>query len=261
MSQVHRRRGPESGNRDKRTRTGSVRVTRRVSPGTLRSSRDGSLACLLLAPSPDWVAVDVETGALLRGMLGDPRSHPLLVEPPLTAVSLALVASAGAWDPSRPEAVAVLTVEEGASPTRRATRRLLQGITRAETPNGLLGGVGPSLPFVELRGDRPSVAVVSPAGGRARFTGSDDLTAHFLVGSVPQALPVSPGAAQWLRSGEVPTASSGAAARRRASRWARRPWQLGPGLEPTSPVLLVVGLGEPAGGQVRKLVLGVVPAI
>ncbi len=47
----------------------SVRVpaARQFKPGTVRSKDPGTkLRCLVLAPGPDWVAVDLDSGALLR---------------------------------------------------------------------------------------------------------------------------------------------------------------------------------------------------
>jgi hypothetical protein len=216
---------------------------------------------MLLAPAPDWVAVDMATGALLRSRLVEAEPPGLLTTgAPLAPVSIDLAPVAEAWDPSRPEAVAVADVREIRSPSRRSQHRLLTEIAGPYGGGGLLGGVGPSLPFVELRGDRPSVCVVAPAGGRVRVVGDEPMVAHFRTGQQSHTLPLAEGASRWLKAGEIPTASSHVAASHRGRRL-RGGERLGPGLEPTISVLLVVGLGEPVMGQVRKLVLGVVPAI
>ncbi len=197
----------------------------------------------------------------MRSHIGAAEDAELLAAgAPLSAVALDLVPVAEAWDPSRPEAVRVAQVSQIPSPSRRSQHRLLTEIAGPYGGTGLLGGVGPSLPFVELRGDRPSVTVLAPSGGRVRFGGDDQMAAHFRIGQQAHALPLAEGATRWLRAGEIPTASSQLAAGHRGRRL-RRSQMLGPGLEPTIPVLLVVGLGEPVAGQVRKLVLGVVPAI
>jgi hypothetical protein len=237
-------------------------VTRRVPPGAVRSEEAGSaLDVLLLAPGPDWAAVDVASGALVRGALSS-YEHELpaaLASPPLTSLRLVLAALTEPWDPARPEAVALESVASNRPPSRRAVRRLLDVIARSDDDAVMLGGLGPSLPFVELGGNRPSVAVVAPSGGRVRFTGESEVVAHFRVGQHVHAVPLVSGAAQWLKAGEIPTAASRAVGLDRRHRRSGA-GQLGPGIEPTVPVLLVVGLGRPTAGQVRKVVLGVLPA-
>ncbi|HLI44106.1 MAG TPA: hypothetical protein VKU92_06515 [Acidimicrobiales bacterium] len=251
-------------------------VARRITPGTPRAEGpEGSLDCLLLAPAPDWVAVDLATGALVRsGLTSGPVPELLESGGPLRCLRLALAPAGGAWDPSRPEAVGVAAAEETASPPRRSVRRLLallaedgaRSMGSGSGPGaggpGLLGGIGPSLPFVELSGDRPSVTVLDPDAGKVRIVHRSDseLVAHFRLAASPHALPLARGAARWVTGGEVPTVSGRSVAGYRGRRRSREDVAaLGPGLETAVHVLLVVGLDRPAGGQVRKLVLGVVP--
>jgi hypothetical protein len=231
-----------------------------VVPGTLRLDEPGgSLDCLLLAPAPDWVAIDIATGALVRSSIATDDTFAALSGSPLSHVALRVAPMQAPWDPSRPDAIIVSDVAEAAALSRRSARRLVARVARSGDDGGLLGSVGPSLAFADLEGTRPSIAVVSPVGGRVRLTGEDSLTAHFNLGERAYSMRVAPGAARWLRTGQVPTSSDRPARRGgRTRRDGARPH--GPGAEMAVPVLLVVGLDRPHQGQVRKTVLGLVPA-
>lgn len=260
-------------------RTRLPHVTRHVTAGTVRANdTDATLDCLLLAPAPEWVAVDVATGALVRnGLNGETTPAALGQAGPLACVSLAVAPMSDAWDPSRPDAVELAGAEERTAPSRRSVKRLLASVAQAGTSgaaqgigatsslrgNGLLGRMGPSLPFVEMAGDRPSVTVLAPDAGKVRIDqrGESELVAHFRMSSAPHALPLAEGASRWVVSGAVPTISGRSVGRRRGRRRAGGDVATrGPGLETTVPVLLVVGLDRPRRGQVRKVVLGLVPA-
>lgn len=229
--------------------------------GNLRYDEPGTtLNCLLLAPAPDWVAVDLASGALFRSSLSEEDVPAGLSGSPLDPVSVRLAAARGPFDPSRPEAVSLIDAVAGHAPRKRAIRRLLSQVTRSEEERGrLLGSVGPSLAFPDLEGTRPSVALLSPAHGRVHLAGDDSLVAHFQLGDVGHALPVTTGLVQWIRSGQIPTSTG--AARKGARARASNDGPLGPGLESSVPVLIVAGLDRPQRGQVRKVVLGMVPAL
>ena len=245
------------------TRTRPPQVARGLVPGRKRLDEpDATLHCVLLAPAPDWVAMDLATGALVRGTPDFEAEVPALLAEPLAPVALTLAPLSDPWDPSRPEAVELAGAVEGSRPSRRSLRRLLAALARRDDEGGLLGSLGPSVSFVDLEARRPSVVVLAPTGGRVRLVGENPGVAHFLLGDHAHALPLAAGAAAWLKQGHVPTAAGRTAKRGRAAHArALRTAVVGPGIEPTVPVYLVAGFDRPAGGQVRKVVLGVLPEL
>jgi len=138
------------------------------------------LRCLLLARGPEWVVVDVATGALVRSRAsGWPVvatdsslvSHQHLGAdrdgsysgPELDVVEIELADDDEPSDPARPEAVMVRRAPERVGiPRRRAVRRILHELLPADPKRPLLGSLGPSISYVDLDGSRPSVAVVAP---------------------------------------------------------------------------------------------------
>ncbi len=219
-----------------------------------------SLNCVLLAPAPDWVAIDLASGALVRSPIAATPPNPgALSGGPLSPVALVLGPERDEWDPSRPEAILVSDAAQAAPPSRRSVRRLLAQVAKTGEDRGLLGTVGPSLAFADLEGTRPSISVLSPAAGKVRLVAGECLTAHFNLGSRAYAMRVAEGAASWLESGQVPTSTGRKARGGRAARRDARA-ALGPGVDVSVPVFLVVGLDRPHQGQVRKMVLGLVPA-
>ena len=244
------------------SRARTSQAARHFVPGALPLDEPGgSLSCLLLAPAPDWVAIDLYSGALVRGALDADSAPDALFGGPLAPVALQLGPVSDPWDPSRPEAVAIVGATDGSAPRARGTRRLLAQVSTPGDERGVLGTLGPSLAFSDLEGSRPSVVLLSPAAGRVRLIGDASLTAHFVIGERSHSLPAAPGVAAWLRDGHVPNATTRARGRKRGRSMksaAGRP--LGPGIEPAIPVLLVVGLDRPMRGQVRKVLLGLVPA-
>lgn len=235
-------------------------VARRLVAGALRRDEPGAaLDCLLLAPAPDWVLLDLATGALVRSPLAAAEAPPLLRSEPLGALRLELGSSSEPFDPSRPEAVVAAAATGRSSPRRRRVRRLLEQVAGTGEGRPLLGSVGPSVSFADLEGNRPSVALLSPAKGRVVLAGEGQLTAHFGLGDASHSLPVAAGLLEWLRSGQLPT-SSGVSGRRAHRAGRRRPGPLGPALEPAVPVRVVVGFDRPERGQVRKVLFGLVPS-
>lgn len=238
----------------------SVRVpaARHFHPGRLRADGVGtSLRCLVLVPGPDWIAVDVDSGALLRaplesgvadvaqpdtgsgeggaagaaGRAAEAESHlRRWPDRSLSAVELTLGAPCDPPDPARPEAV-VLAGEPVllGEPRRRTTRRLLHKLTTKASNQPLLGTLGPSISYRDLDGTRPSIVIVAPQV-RPRFgVGPAGPWCQFLLGGRRHTMPCSEGA--------IPDASA-----------------TGHGTK-----LLVVALGAPHRGQVPKVVLGALP--
>ncbi len=223
-------------------------------PGERRPTRHGqALHCLVLAPGPDWVAVDLATGALLRApVAGD--AAPLRLGAALTAVEFVLAASSLPPDPSRPEAVHVAGPPAPLpSPRRRAIRRLMGHLVSQSPERPLLGTLGPSISYSDLEGCRPSVVVVVP-DQRPRFgLGTAGPWCEFTVGGRSHAISY---VGEPLWSARQPSPGGHDAGRQRASRSALRA-----GAAATMSKYLVVGYGPPHRGQVPKVVLAALPSV
>ena len=218
------------------------------------------LTCLLLAPAPDWVVLDLASGALLRAPLDEREAPELFSAEPFSAFSVVVGDEVAPADPSRPEAVSLAEVTDSPAPRRRSLRALLDQVVLPPSDQPLLGSVGPSVAYGDLEGDRPSVSLLAPDRGRVVFAGGDELVGHFRLGSATHALPVALGLVNWLQQGQLPTATGTATKRGGGTRGSKRVGPLGPATEPSIPVRAVVGFDRPRGGQVRKVLLGVVPA-
>ena len=232
-------------------------------PGAVRANRPGDvLRCLLLARGPEWVAVDVSSGALVRSRasgwpvvatdsglfagasLGGGRGGTH-TGPELDVVEIELADDDEPTDPARPEAVMIHHAPERVgTPRRHAGRRILHELLPANPKRPLLGSLGPSISYVDLDGSHPSVAVVAPDRTPA-FAG--DMTGtwcQFSLGGRKHRLPVVDErlieAKDRARDGaltlEAVVKAIGGA-----------------------PRYLVVALGAPHRGQAPKLVLGVLP--
>lgn len=228
-------------------------AARHFAVGQLRATGAGTvLRCLVLVPGPDWVAVDLESGALLRapttpgnpadGQASDPVESPggpawepgsgaLWPQRALSAVEMTLGEELQPVDPARPEAVVLAgpPVPIGEL-RRRVTRQLLQSLVTKAGDRPLLGTLGPSISYGDLDGTRPSVVVVAPEA-RPRFgVGPAGPWCQFALAGRRHTMPCAERAA--------PDATS-----------------TGHGTR-----LLVVALGAPQRGQVPKVVLGTLPS-
>ncbi|MGH9304555.1 MAG: hypothetical protein ACRDZ5_09110 [Acidimicrobiales bacterium] len=197
--------------------------------GAVREAGAGTkLVCVVLVAGPEWVAVDGASGAYLRPYCCPAVSPELAVagevslHAPLGLVELTLGPESRAPDPSRPEAVTIALHKELALPARRVVRRLIGRLVTKAPELPLLGSIGPSVAYCELDGNRPSVVLVSP-DQRPRF------------GNGPSG----------------PWCQFSLAGRRHSLAFSGRP-------EEAHGQLLVVGYGRPRGGQVPKIVLGVI---
>lgn len=232
-------------------------------PGAVRANLPGDvLRCLLLARGPEWVVVDVATGALVRSRAsGWPVvatdsslvSHQHLGAdrdgsysgPELDVVEIELADDDEPSDPARPEAVMVRRAPERVGiPRRRAVRRILHELLPADPKRPLLGSLGPSISYVDLDGSRPSVAVVAPDRAPAFASDTAGTWCHFSLGGRKHRLPVVDErlietrvrARDGALTSEAVAAAIGGV-----------------------PRYLVVALGAPHRGQSPKLVLGVLP--
>lgn len=233
-------------------------------PGAARANQPGDvLHCLLLTRGPEWVAVDVATGALLRShasgwpvvpadsSLARAASHDGLgtgqphTGPELDLVEIELADDDEPTDPARPEAVMICKAPELiGTPGHRAVRRLLNELLPVDSRRPLLGSLGPSISYQDLDGSRPSVAVVAPDRAPQFAWDLSGTWCQFSLGGRKHRLP-----AVDERVVEADgRAGSGTLTSDAVERAIGGP-----------PRYLVVALGAPRRGQAPKLVLGVLP--
>ena len=132
-------------------------------------------------------AVDLASGAVVR--TGSDQLDGVALRP-YDLVSAHLATGSEPLDPTQPEAVALA---EAPRPLRRLTvRRAGRWLRPLHHPewSHLLGFAGPSIPFWELDGTRPSVAVV-PARGAARIDDGGRLRCRFLWRTLVHDLPMA----------------------------------------------------------------------
>jgi hypothetical protein len=214
-----------------------VPAARHFKAGTLRPDDPGSvLACLVLASGPDWVAADLESGALLRARAADASPEedgPVMrIGRPLSAVKITIGRDDELPDPARPEAVPLAAQPVRLpDPRRRAVRRLLGHLMTRDAGRPLLGTLASSVAYTDVDGTRPSVVLVAP-DERPRFgVGPDGPWCQFTLGG-----------------------------RRHGLAFLGRTSPDGLEAAETSR-LLVVGFGSPRQGQLPKVVLGALPKI
>lgn len=161
-----------------------------------RSSEPGTtLQLLVLAATGDGcIGVDMASGALVRAAFPDLDGDDALLDVGCFDIVAAPIAPPDDDDlePTLPEAV-----ELGAMPTRvgRISRRKAEKLLRPlihPLSEHLLGIPGPTVPFWELRGNRPSVALVQPEQPPAvvRRAAGAGLRCRFLWRGAGQELPL-----------------------------------------------------------------------
>ena len=231
-------------------------------PGAARANEPGDvLRCLLLAGGPEWVALDLATGALVRSRASGwpvvpadsglarraaaedvPGLGPL---PELSVVEVELAEDDEPADPARPEAVMIRAAPALVGTLhRRAVRRVLKELLPADSRRPLLGSLGPSISYEDLDGSRPSVTLVAPDRLPAFGRDANGTWCQFTLGGRKHRLPVTD-----ARIATVDGPSRGGPLAHEAVTRA-----LG-----GTPRFLVVALGVPRRGQSPKLVLSALP--
>jgi hypothetical protein len=127
---------------------------------------------------------------------------------------------------------------------RRQARRLLRRISARGATRPLLGSLGPSISYVELEGDSPSIVVIPLDGGIRITAARDALWCSFASGGAKESLPLVPErapAALSIAPGAIVEGSRVSALL---------------GFEPR---YLVVALLSPDAGHARKSVIGILP--
>ena len=233
-------------------------------PGAARvNSPGGVLRCLLLARGPEWVVVDVATGALVRSRAS---GWPVVTTdsafaratssqakvtgqahtgPELDVVEIELAADDEPSDPARPEAVMIQKAPQLLGTPKAASRAPDPKRAAAGRPEAAPSRL--ARPVDLLRGPRR----LPPVGG----TGRSRPGPRFRLGQPRHVVPVHPRRPQAPlpvldeRVVEVDGPSRGGTLAKEAVEKA-----VG-----GTPKYLVVALGAPRQGQSPKLVLGVLP--
>ncbi len=119
---------------------------------------------MVLSDSPEGcAAVDVESGALVRLHYPGRPEAPLV---PFSVVKATLTDDPDGPDPTQPEAVSLDGPPEVVGRLRGRRARKLLGPLMLPSGAEPLGFPGSAVPYWMAPGDRPSLALLSPEGGR-----------------------------------------------------------------------------------------------
>ena len=134
------------------------------------------LYVLVLGCTPeDTTGIDLASGAIMRLRVDWPEDHP----PDLASfdvVEAQVASQPDADDLAQPEAVTVIGLPRQIGKLRgREVRKMLQRL-QAPIDGPLLGFRGPSAPYWEFEGDRPSVALIVATRGPQLFRRHEDGT-------------------------------------------------------------------------------------
>ena len=148
--------------------------TRPATSGRLHVLGGEVLTMVVLASSlDDTVVVDLESGALVR--LRGP--WPVHYEPDLEAFDIVEVDVAEdpqRNDPAHPEAITVMSLPRKVGMLRGRQIKPMLAELAAPHDGSLFGFRGTSAPYWELRGDYPSVALITPSRGPQLLRRRDD---------------------------------------------------------------------------------------
>lgn len=189
-------------------RKGTPRIVavRRVRAGEVRPDRPGdAFRCVILSPGPaEWAAVDIASGAMLRARPGrypaarsasdDARRERarLNAASVLDVYEVALADDTEPPDPARPEAVALSAEPAKIGKLRpRQARRLLASLAARATTRPLLGGIGPSIAYIDIDEAAPSIGVLAPERCPKLIVSRSALSCAFTIGGVNERLPLS----------------------------------------------------------------------
>jgi hypothetical protein len=216
------------------------------------------IRCVLLSPGPgEWAAVDVKSGAILRARpdaypfqrsLSDDARRDRMRQRPgsiLEVLEITLGEDHEPPDPSRPEAVVLASepVAVGKLRTRQARRLLASLAERAQT-RPLLGGIGPSVAYVDIDPGAPSIAILAPEKCPNLIVGRDVLSCRFPLGGATERLPLSTDHEGMRRQLATDTTLE------RAGLLALLGYE---------PRYLVAALAPPERGHARKIIIGMLP--
>lgn len=200
---------------------------------------------VLACTSKDTTAVDIASGSILRLRIPWPEGH----EPdlsPFDVIEAKLAEDPERDDLAQPEAAtaAALPRHVGSLRGRRARRILAQLAAVHDGP--LLGFPGPSAPYWDFRGLRPSVALVHPTRGPQLIRRPADRSTWVRFGWERDDV--------WLPVEEARTARALDASRR--ERLAGKPLSTALGF---APHYLLVTVSSPRAGHCYKICSAVLP--
>jgi hypothetical protein len=193
----------------------------------------------------DVVALDLDGGVLVRLHGGLPCLPDGTIQP-FDIVDAAVDLHGAIDDPTRPEARMVVGQLQRAGISRgRSAGRLLRRVVAPPEPH-LLGFPGSTWPYWELRGGRPSVAVITVSRGPMLFLRSEDRSVWVRFG--------------WYRSDNwLPVHDQRAVAALEASGHHRLSGKALVAALGFRPAYLVVAVGLPRAGYCSKTVLAMLP--
>ncbi len=209
--------------------------------------RGGSTHYVLVLGSPwdDLVGIDLASGSLIRLRVPWTEANP----PDLSAfdvVEATLAADPETDDLAHPEAATVSHLPRLIGSLRgRAVKHLL---TRVQAPldGPLLGFRGPSAPFWEFDGTRPSTALVVPTRGPQLLRRHEDLSTWVRFGWERDDV--------WLRCEDREASRALDAARRELLSGKELATALG-----FKPAFLLASLSRPYDGHCYKICVGLLP--
>ncbi|HEV2369075.1 MAG TPA: hypothetical protein VGR90_04325 [Acidimicrobiales bacterium] len=213
--------------------------TREADPGT-------TLSLMVLADWPEgFAAVDVSSGALVRGNYPRHPEAPEQAAKPFDVVRVVIAEDPDGPDPTQPEAVAFLAPPERlGGMRRRRARRLLDPLLlpAGEVPMGFPGSAAQ---YWTIPGDRPSLAVLVSERPPTVVTRADgDVACRFGWGGVELELGVDD---RRLRHAMV------------AGDWSRLAGGTLRQVLGYEPALVVLALSAPRAGRCYKVVAGLLP--
>jgi hypothetical protein len=204
------------------------------------------LRLLVLACSAeDSTAVDIASGSILRLRIPWPEGHAPDLSP-FDVIEATLADDPERDDLAQPEAASVATLPRHVGSLRgRRARRILAHLA-AVHDGPLLGFHGPSAPYWDFRGLRPSVALVHPTRGPQLIRRPADGSTWVRFGWERDDV--------WLPVEEARTVRALNASRR--ERLAGKPLSTALGF---APYYLLVAVSSPRGGHCYKICSAVLP--
>ncbi|MEI8051883.1 MAG: hypothetical protein WCI12_10670 [Actinomycetes bacterium] len=228
--------------------TGSTKDLLHSLPARRRLELRGGETLHLLVLGSTWndsICIDLASGALVRLRIPWPEDHP----PDLAAfdvVEATLADSPEVDDLAQPEAATVKGLPRQIGTLRgRSVRKMLQRL-QAPIDGPLLGFRGPSAPYWEFNGDRPSAALITASRGPQLLRRRDDGTTWVRFGWERDDV--------WLECADAHASRSLDAARRELLAGKDLATALG-----FKPHYLLTALNSPVEGHCYKICVAILP--
>jgi len=204
------------------------------------------LYVLVLGCTPeDTTGIDLSSGVIVRLRVDWPDDHPPDLES-FDVVEATIAEHPDRDDLAQPEAVTVIGLPRQMGKLRgKAVRKMLQSL-QAPIDGPLLGFRGPSAPYWEFTGDRPSVALIVATRGPQLFRRQEDGTTWVRFGWERDDV--------WLTCADAHATRSLVAARR--ERLAGKEMATALGFKPH---YLLTALSRPWDGHCYKTCVAILP--